>query len=458
MFWRGSRVKITWAKKSLWVVTGAILGASVVIGSTVLAERESVNIQEEQIQKSTSLPLQELRTFVEVFERISRDFVEPVEDEKLLEGAISGMLSALDPHSAFLPPKEFALMEERTKGEFGGLGMEVGMEDGFIKVISPIDDTPAQAAGIQAGDLIIKLDDERVKGKSLSEAVKMMRGKPGTNISLTIVRKGETVPLIIELTRAIIKVQSVRARMLTDGMGYVRISQFQLRTGPDLIKAIQQIEKDNKEPLKGLVLDLRNNPGGVLRAAVQVSDVFLDGGLIVYTRGRVENVQMRFEAEKGDLLNGKPVIILINEGSASASEIVAGALQDHNRALIIGRNSFGKGSVQTLIPLNSGGAIKLTTARYFTPSGYSIQTEGIQPDIKIDRVRVEKIEATFASVKEKDLVGHLDHKDDKEQTVKELSEEDKIAEIEALLAKDYELSKALRILKGMSFMHQKTIN
>lgn len=446
-------MNITWAKKSLWLVTGIMLGVSIVIGSTVLAEREPV----EQAKQVSSLPLQELRAFVEVFERISRDYVEPVSDEKLLEGAISGMLSGLDPHSAFLPPKKFKAIEEHTTGEFGGLGMEVGMEGGFIKVISPIDDTPAQAAGVQSGDLIIKLDNETVKGKSLSESVKTMRGKPGSTIVLTILRQGETKPLTLELTRAIIKVQSVRGRMLTNDMAYVRISQFQIRTGPDLIKVIQELKKENKNPLKGLVLDLRNNPGGVLRAAVQVSDVFIEEGLIVETKGRVKELQMTFDAEEGDLLSGKPIVVLINEGSASASEIVSGALQDHKRGLIIGRNSFGKGSVQTVVPLSNGGAIKLTTARYFTPSGHSIQAEGITPDIKIDRVKVQKIEAAFASIKEKDLAGHLDHKDDKEQVSQKTAEEAKeikLVEIEELLAKDYELSEALRLLKGMAFIHQ----
>lgn len=444
-------LKTSWAKKSLWMLMGAMLGGSVVIGTSVLANKSQ---QEEADKPKLALPLQELRAFVEVYERVARDYVEPVEDKKLLEGAISGMLSNLDPHSAYLPPKNYKEMEEHTTGEFGGLGMEVGMEDGFVKVVSPIDDTPAQKAGVMAGDLIIKLDGEPVKGKTLTEAVKVMRGKPGTTIKLTIVRKGEDKPLNIELTRAIIKVKSVKGKMLLDGMGYVRISQFQMRTGQDLISTIEKLEKENEGELKGLVLDLRNNPGGVLRAAVEVSDAFLDDGLIVYTKGRVDNSEMRFEAESGDLMDGKPVVVLINEGSASASEIVAGALQDHKRGLVMGRTSFGKGSVQTLLPLNNGGAIKVTTARYYTPEGRSIQAEGIKPDIEIERVKIEKIESENARVQEKDLDGHLDHQDDKSQKEEESAETDAADKIKELLDEDYELAKALNLLKAMSFTQQ----
>lgn len=444
-------MKVTWAKKSLWGITGAFLGAFVVLASTVIADKESTSAVEE----SRQLPLKELRAFVEVYERVANDYVEPVDDKKLLEGAISGLLSNLDPHSAYLPPTEYKDMEEHTTGEFGGLGMEVGLEDGFVKVVSPIDDTPAQEAGVQAGDLVIKLDDEPTKGKTLGESVKVMRGKPGSKIKLTIIRKGEDKPLILELTRAVIKVKSVKERMLADGMGYVRISQFQVRTGQDLVESIEKLTKANKAPLNGLVLDLRNNPGGVLKAAVQVSDAFLNEGLIVYTKGRVENSQMRFEAEKGDVMNGKPILILINEGSASASEIVAGALQDQKRALIAGRTSFGKGSVQTLLPLNNGGAIKVTTARYFTPAGRSIQAEGIKPDITLELVKVEKRDNNgIDRVKEKDLSGHLGHVDDQAQKVKtdaEVKDEEKAKELEELLAKDYELHEALNLLKSMAF-------
>lgn len=429
-------------KKILWVSMGIVLGASIVLASSVMANREG------DVGKTLSLPLQELRAFVEVFDRISSSYVEEIEDQKLLENAISGMLSNLDPHSAYLPPENFEKVEEHTKGEFGGLGMEVGLEDGFVKVIAPIDDTPAQKAGIKSGDLIIKLDEKSVKGMSLTDAVKMMRGEPGSTIKLTIMRVGEREPMEKELTRAVVKVKSVRQRMLDKDLGYVRISQFQVRTGQDLVKAIQALEKENKAPLNGLVLDMRNNPGGVLNASVDVSDVFLDGGLIVYTEGRIQNSKMRFEAKKGDILNGRPIVVLVNEGSASASEIVAGALQDHQRGLIVGRTTFGKGSVQTLLPLNNGAAIKLTTALYYTPSGRSIQAEGIKPDIEIDLVKVERVESSkLNNVKEASLEGHLGNSNKTKGT--EVVTEDN--ESVNLLSDDYELHEALNLLKSMVF-------
>lgn len=444
-----SSVSTSGIKKIMLIGSGVVLGALIAVGTTVWADKESVS---EPKTDQISLPLQELRAFVEVFERVSHDYVDEIDDKQLLEGAISGMLSHLDPHSAYLPPSDFKEMEEHTRGEFGGLGMEVGMEDGFVKVVSPIDDTPAQKSGIKAGDLIIKLGKEPVKGKTLSEAVKIMRGKPGTKLNLTIVRKGEDAPLKIEITRAIIKVKSLKQRMLKDNIGYARISQFQVRTGPDLIKSIAKLEKENGAPLEGLVLDLRNNPGGVLNAAVQVSDAFLDDGLIVYTEGRIKNSKMRFEAKKGDVMNGKPIVVLINEGSASASEIVAGALQDQKRALIAGRTSFGKGSVQTLLQLNNGAAIKVTTARYYTPSGRSIQAEGIKPDLTIDLVKVEKVEKeNLTNIKESDLAGHLENSDadnsDKSDSDKNAK---KAAELNKILEKDYELNEALRIVKAMA--------
>lgn len=438
-------------KKALWITTGAVLGGAIVLGTSVMADR--------QVESRTlSLPLQELRAFVEVFDRISNSYVEPIEDQKLLENAISGMLSNLDPHSAYLAPENFEKVEEHTKGEFGGLGMEVGLEDGFVKVIAPIDDTPAQQAGIRAGDLIIKLDDKSVKGMSLTDAVKLMRGEPGSKILLTIMRKTEREPMEVELTRAVVKVKSVRQRLLEKDMGYVRISQFQVRTGADLAKAIETLDKENETPLKGLILDLRNNPGGVLNASVDVSDLFLDGGLIVYTEGRIANSQMRFDARKGDVLNGRPIVVLVNEGSASASEIVAGALQDQGRALIVGRTTFGKGSVQTLLPLNNGAAIKLTTALYYTPSGRSIQAEGIKPDIEIDLLKVERVERSMlAGMKEASLDGHLvgNNKSDKPKNdAKPEEEADSDTKKTDLLADDYELHEALNLLKSMAFIQR----
>jgi len=444
-------VNTTGLKKVMLIGSGVVLGALIAVGTTVWADKEATPDTAAQSQQVT-LPLEELRAFVEVFERVSHDYVDKIDDKKLLEGAISGMLSSLDPHSAYLPPSDFKEMEEHTRGEFGGLGMEVGMEDGFVKVISPIDDTPAEKAGIKSGDLIIKLGKEPVKGKTLSEAVKVMRGKPGTKLQLTVVRKGEDKPLKIELTRAVIKVKSIKQRLLKDHVGYVRISQFQMRTGPDLIKAIKALDKENGAPLEGLVLDLRNNPGGVLNAAVQVSDAFINDGLIVYTEGRIKNSKMRFEAEKGDIMKGKPIVVLINEGSASASEIVAGALQDDKRAIIAGRTSFGKGSVQTLMQLNNGAAIKVTTARYFTPSGRSIQAEGIKPDVEIDLVKVEKVNKdSLTNIKESDLSGHLENSEAEEDA--KVNKDDKktkaAKELNTLLDKDYELNEALRLVKAM---------
>ncbi len=442
----GETVATSKFTKTLLVGSGVVLGALIAVGTNVMA-----NKQVDSEAQSPGIPLEDLQAFAEVYERISTDYVDVIDDKSLIEGAISGMLSSLDPHSAYLPPVDAKEMEEHTRGEFGGLGMEVGMEDGFVKVVSPIDDTPAQRAGIMAGDLIVKLGNEPVKGKSLSEAVDIMRGKPGTQLELTIVRKGEDKPLKIELTRAIIKVRSVRQRMLPEGIGYVRISQFQMRTGPDLIKAIDTLEEENKGELSGLVLDLRNNPGGVLNAAIQVSDAFLNDGLIVYTEGRIRNSQMRFEAEEGDVMDGKPVVIIVNEGSASASEIVSGALQDQKRAIVVGRDTFGKGSVQTLLQLNNNAAIKLTTARYFTPNGRSIQAEGIKPDVEIERVKVEKVEeSAIGNIKEKDLAGHLESEQEAAEEKSEESAENKaMKETQELLDKDFELNEALRVAKTM---------
>ena len=437
---------MNWTRKLGWMLSGALMGGMIVVGASSLAgDRQPAQ---------RGLPLKELRTFVEVFNLVERNYVEPVSDRTLIENAIKGMVSNLDPHSDYLPPKAFKEMQEHTTGEFGGLGMEVGMDkDGFVKVVAPIDDTPAQRAGIRSGDLIIKIDDKPVKGMTLTEAVKLMRGKPGTEVTLTIVRKGESKPLVIKLKRAIIKVKSVKQKLLEPGFGYVRISQFQIRTGSDLIEAIQKLEKQNGGPLKGLVLDLRNNPGGVLTAAVKVSDAFLNDGLIVYTKGRTADARMKFEARSGDVLDGRPIVVLVNEGTASASEIVSGALQDHHRALIAGRKTFGKGSVQTLMPLSNGAALKITTARYYTPSGRSIQATGIVPDVTIPRLKVEKVDGDDAlEVHEADLKGHLDHKDDK--PVKGDKKADDREEIRKLLDKDYELYEALNLVKGMSLAQQ----
>jgi len=399
-----------------------------------------------------SIPMQDLRAFAEIFGRIKKDYVEPVADRELLEYAIRGMLAGLDPHSAYLNPEEFKELQVGTRGEFGGLGIEVGMENGFIKVISPIDDTPAQRAGVQAGDLIIRLDDHPVKGMGLDEAVKLMRGKPGTRITLTIVRDGEEKPIKISIARAVIKVASVKGRMLDEGFGYIRLSHFQSRTTQDMLKAMGKLKAENGGRLKGLVLDLRNNPGGVLNGAVSVSDAFLTDGIIVYTQGRAKASRLDFTAAPDDVLEGAPVVVLVNGGSASASEIVAGALQDHKRAVIMGSQTFGKGSVQTIVPVNGHAAVKLTTARYYTPSGRSIQAEGIMPDILLSDVEITAVKPpSVGRLKESDLTGHLendngdgngDGKGDKAEDERPLAE------------RDYQLSEALNLLKGLHILQR----
>jgi len=395
-------------------------------------------------ERVEATPLDALRTFAEVFGRIKEDYVEPVEDRKLLEQAIRGMLGGLDPHSAYLSEEDFKDLQAGTKGEFGGLGIEVGMEDGFIKVIAPIDDTPAQRAGVLAGDLIIRIDDEPIRGLGLDEAVKRMRGEPGSEIVLTIMREGEEKPLRISVVRDIIRVASVKQRLLEPGFGYVRISQFQSHSTQDMLQAISKLKEDNDGPLRGLVLDLRNNPGGVLNAAVAISDAFLEQGLIVYTEGRVPNAEQRFEAGPDDVLEGVPMVVLVNGGSASASEIVAGALQDHRRAVIMGQQTFGKGSVQTIVPINDTSGIKLTTARYFTPNGRSIQAEGIVPDIPLARVQVaQKQERDDLLVKERDLTGHLANPNGGGEKASKTSDGKPLVEL------DYELSAALNLLKGL---------
>ncbi len=428
---------------------GMFVGAAIILDMGVLAERD------EPKEALAPLPLNELRSFTEVFSRIKTDYVEPVEDKKLLEDAVQGMLAGLDPHSAYLDADSFKDMRVETEGQFGGLGIEVTMENGFVKVVSPIEDTPAARAGVKPGDLIIRLDDKAVKGLTLTEAVRLMRGKPGSDITLTIVREGATKPLKITLTRAVIKIQSVKSRMLESGFGYVRVTQFQAGTDRGLAEALKKLETENKGTLRGMILDLRNNPGGVLNSAVGVSDAFLDKGLIVYTEGRVADSKMKLSATPGDLLSGAPMVVLINGGSASASEIVAGALQDHKRAVIMGTKSFGKGSVQTIIPVSNGAALKITTARYYTPSGRSIQASGIVPDIVTEEARITKSEAADR-LREADLARHLENGDEiakpKEEPKKEDKKDDKKKDETGKPAvEDYQLQEALNLLKGISF-------
>ena len=408
--------------------------------------------QEPEAPAAEALPVDEIRTFAEVFTKVKKDYVEELGDADLLESAIKGLLEGLDPHSSYLDEEAYLALQEGTTGQFGGLGIEVGMEDGFIKVISPIDDTPAQQAGIQAGDLIIRLDDTPVKGLSLSEAVSRMRGEPGTDITLTIVREGEEKPLKIAITRDLIKVRSVKSRTLAPGFGYLRISHFQIHTAEDARVALQKLKEDNDNELQGLVIDLRNNPGGTLSGAVGVSDLFLNKGLIVYTQGRIEDSNLRFHAKPADMLNGAPIVALVNAGSASASEIVAGALQDHQRGVVMGQRTFGKGSVQSVLTISNNAALKLTTALYYTPSGRSIQAEGIEPDIVIERVKIEAIGGEADIIKEENLNQHLkgEENDGQDEELDEAAV--KARETQTMLEKDYALRQALNVLKGLKIL------
>ena len=401
-------------KQASLVAVGVIAGILLSLNFSAVAQREPSRFP---------LPVDELRSFAEVFGAIKSGYVESVEDKKLINGAINGMLSDLDPHSAYLDQEAFKELQVGTQGEFGGLGIEVGMEDGFVKVVSPIEDTPAFRAGLKPGDLIIKLDDTPVKGMSLNDAVKRMRGKPKSPIRLTIIRKGEPKPLEVTLIRDVIRVQSVKSKMIEPGYGWVRISQFQELTVENMVKHINGLYKDG--PLKGLILDLRNDPGGLLNGAVGVSAAFLPPKtLVVSTDGRTEDARRKFLASPEDYMRRSsddtlkslpaaiktvPMVVLVNSGSASASEIVAGALQDHKRATVMGTQTFGKGSVQTIMPLGNNTAIKLTTARYYTPSGRSIQAKGIVPDINVDDGL-----PSLARVREADLDKHLSNNQDKD--------------------------------------------
>ncbi|VAW64109.1 Carboxyl-terminal protease [hydrothermal vent metagenome] len=442
----GQQRLVTVLAISLW---GVFSNSYISAGIASPAEENSAQAKEEP------LPLEQLRNFSDIFARIKSDYVEEVSDKELLESAIRGMLAGLDPHSNYLNTEEYQELKIGTTGQFGGLGIQVGIEGGFVKVISPIDDTPAYRAGIEAGDLIIRLDDKSVKDMTLNNAVKAMRGKAGTEIELSIIREGRDEPIKFKLKRAIIKVKSVKSYLIEPGFAYVRISTFQSKTASHLKNAIEALIEKNKSPLDGLILDLRNNPGGVLNASADVSDLFIEQGKLVYTKGRVEDSYFEFNAKPGDILNKAPMVVLINGGSASASEIVAGALQDHKRAVIMGEKSFGKGSVQTIQELRDGGAVKFTTARYFTPNGRSIQAEGIVPDIFIKNVEItERRKSAFEQVKEADLEGHISNPQEKsaKKTSKDKSKTSQDREMKQLFEKDYKINEALNLLKGIHIL------
>jgi carboxyl-terminal processing protease len=447
-------------KQASLVLVGVLAGILLSLNFSAVAQREAARFP---------LPVDELRAFAEVFGAIKSNYVEPVEDKKLITEAISGMLTGLDPHSAYLDQDAFKELQVGTQGEFGGLGIEVGMEEGFVKVVSPIEDTPAFRAGLKPGDFIIKIDDASVKGMTLGDAVKRMRGKPRTTIRLTILRKGEPKPFEVTLTRDVIRVQSVKSKVIEPGFGWIRVSQFQEHTGENLVKHIEGLYKSG--PLKGLILDLRNDPGGLLNGAVGISAAFLPPrAAIVSTDGRTEDAKRKFIAAPEDYLRGNrddylknlpqaiktvPMVVLVNGGSASASEIVAGALQDHKRATLIGTPTFGKGSVQTILPLGNNTAIKLTTARYYTPSGRSIQAKGITPDIIIE----DPTSPTVGRLREADLEKHLMNEQDpgtpsekaQKTNVKPAIEADEKppAPLEFASDKDFQFQQALKFLKGL---------
>ena len=493
------------AKKMLLVMIGLISGFMISISYTVFAQRN----YSEEVAVRPALPIKDLRSFSEVFSTIKQSYVEPVEDSTLFEHAISGMLSNLDPHSTYLSPEVFEEFKVSTEGQFGGLGIEVGMEDGYIKVIAPIADTPAARAGILAGDLIVQIDQVSVRGMTLTDAVKRMRGKPGTPINLAIARKGQTDSIKVKIIRDIIRVESVKARNAEPGYAHIRITQFKENTTKDLVKELSQLLKapnkvisletgkkisipsqDRASRLKGIVLDLRNDPGGLLNSAVGVSSVFLPKNkLVVSTKGRVDGSEQKYFARPSDYqrrgtdilkvlpdyVTKIPLVVLVNEGSASASEIVAGALQDHKRAIIMGTKTFGKGSVQTVLPLSNDGAIKLTTARYYTPRGRSIQAKGIQPDIEVPEILNGSIDPPLWT--EATLMGHLKNEQSLEALQKKRDEEKqkdylskakektqeasedkkpvqrmKIEDI-GKIEKDYQLSQALVMLKKWKGIH-----
>lgn len=451
-------------RHAIYVLTlsTALVGAYALGLTTPLAQAQEERTvggtaeQTKPAEQDDAETYRQLGLFGDVFERVRGQYVDPVTDKDLVEHALNGMLTSLDPHSSYLNEKDFADMQVQTRGEFGGLGIEVTMENGFVKVVSPIDDTPAFKAGIKAGDYITALDGETVMGLNLNDAVDKMRGKVGTSIKISVSREGAEEPLDFIIKRDIIKVQSVKHRVESDDVGYIRITAFNQNTEEGLKKALEDIKSKAGGKLKGYVLDLRNNPGGLLDQAIVVSDAFLDKGEIVSTRGRNPQDTKRDSATPGDLAEGKPIVVLINGGSASASEIVAGALQDHKRAILLGTKSFGKGSVQTIIPVPGNGAMRLTTARYYTPSGTSIQAKGIEPDIVVEPARVEQITSAYERLRESDLKGALDKdknapkKSEPEKEPAPVLPEKADGKDKDDAAQDYQLSRAVDLLRGLS--------
>jgi carboxyl-terminal processing protease len=447
MFTKGSRNKR--------VLTGFVLVmAALVIFIGISSQRRCA-------AEAKGSDYESIELFTDVMAIVKKSYVEEVDTKKLIYGAINGMLASLDPHSSFMPPDTYKEMKIDTKGSFGGLGIEITVKDGILTVISPIEDTPAYKAGIKSGDQILKIDDRFTKDLNINDAVKRMRGQKGSTVVLTIMRESFEKPKEFSLVRDVIQIRSVRSRMLDNGYGYVRIAQFQEKTDEDLNKALSTLQEDHKKPFSGLVLDLRNDPGGLLDQAVKVADHFVEDGLIVYTEGREKDSKMQFSARKGNKEPGYPIVVLINGGSASASEIVAGALQDHKRAVIMGTQSFGKGSVQTIIPLSDDSGLRLTTARYFTPKGRSIQAKGITPDIIVERLELPKEgdKKDGFHLREKDLEHHFENEDkgtQKGSTNKEVKPEEKkdLASLkpEDNLKNDYQVMRALDLLKGWDIL------
>lgn len=430
--------------------TKSLLLTSLVFIAATTAQYSSadsaVEKDQKQLVEKAPIPMDEINSFVEIFTRIKQGYVTPISDKELMEHAIKGMLYGLDPHSVYISGKRFDDLDESATGKFGGIGIEVMMQDGFIKVIAPIDDTPAAEAGLLTGDLIARINGEPISGESLSEATKKLRGKPGTSVTITIYRETESEPIDITLKRAIVKVDSVKHKRLSDTIGYIKISQFQTTTAESFRKHIKDLKSNNK--FAGLILDLRNNPGGLLSSAISITDSFLTEGVIVSTKGRIKEKNEVFNASTVNTLDDLPVVVLINGGSASASEIVAGALQDHKRALILGTTSFGKGSVQTVLNISDHEAIKLTTSRYYTPSGRSIQVAGIEPDVVVEQRQFKDKKNGYERIKEGDLSGHLENESDSDKAA--LSDE-----TQTQLNKDYQLNEAFNLLNGLILFEQR---